>query len=115
MNKSTKKMATTAVIGLFAVSLSAGIMVLSVMKEKSDVLSLLARNVVALAKNEDQDQCGSPTVYYNEALRIEKCHPDLSKTYKICLPETDKCCNSNSQTVCKWESNIIKYDSISIT
>ena len=100
MRKLTKRMAVIAGIGMVAGSLTVGVTFVSVQQEKSDVSFLLARNIVALAQNESATNCGSPTVYYNEALRSEKCNPKLSQTRLICVSEESKCCDSNSQTNC---------------
>ena len=104
MNKLAKKLLAIAVVGMFTGSIAVGVTV-SIQKEKTGVSSLLSRNIEALARNEDQDQCGSSTTYYNEALRSEDCDPDPgyqgnSKTKLICKSETDKCCDSNNQTTC---------------
>ena len=106
MNKSTKRMATITGIGMLAGSFAVGVMFVSVQQEKSDVSFLLARNIVALAQNEDATNCGSPTVYYNEALRSENCgvshiHAANYRTQLVCKNEEGKCCDSNSQTDCE--------------
>ena len=105
MKNSTKRMVTIAGVGMFAVSFVTSVTFVSVKNEKSDVSSLFARNIEALARNEDKDNCGSSTTYYNEALRDETCEadPGYSSNHKSrlkCVEETDKCCDSNSQTTC---------------
>ena len=52
INNVTKRMATIAGIVVVAGSLAVGVTFVSAQKEKSDVSSLLARNIVALAQNE---------------------------------------------------------------
>ena len=64
----------------------------------------LLKNVIALARNEDKDKCGSVTVYWNEALRSRNCLTNSGipngSTRLTCVGEEGKCCDSNSQTTC---------------
>jgi len=73
-------------------------------KNQSADNHFLLKNVIALARNEDKDKCGSVTIYWNEALRSRDClslsgRPN-GKTRLECVSEESKCCDSNSQTTC---------------
>ena len=99
MRNLKRKMVAIAVVMMFTGSLAVGVTI-SVQKEQTGMSSLLSRNIEALARNEDQDKCGSTTTYYNEALREQTCGGGNSQTQLICKSETDKCCDSNHQTAC---------------
>jgi len=92
------------VIGTAAVVAAAVTGNIALKNQPADNL-LILKNVIALARNEDKDKCGSVTIYWNEALRNKNCltmpygWPN-GNTRLECVSEEGKCCDSNSQTIC---------------
>ena len=68
------------------------------LKSQSADNILFLKSIIALAQNESNDCTG--TIYKDEALRHQMC-PNNINSFLICVSESGKCCNSDSQTGCQ--------------
>ena len=98
MNRVTKRMATNAVIVMFAVIIAVGITFISVQTEKLD--SLFAQNIEALAQNENPTVFYISTCYWQGKLDpafFSQCNPlTTSSTYYKCTYQFRPTTNSDT-------------------